>query len=460
MPRNYVKELELIIESLKADVAKRAQIMQYHESDIADALENLNKDQRLKLYKILGDEIVSEIFSYLENVEDYIEELSSEKAADLIELMDSDDAVDVLEELDEQDRDRIVSLMEPQTIEDIKLIHQYDEDQIGSKMTNNYIVISKQNNVKTAMKRVITEAAENDNVSTIYVVDEFDHFYGALDLRDLIIAREGDVLSHIIKQNYPSFYATELVEDCITRLKDYGLDSYPILNEQDALIGVLTSDDVVEALDEEMGDDYAKLAGLTEEENLNESVFQSVKKRLPWLIVLLFLGLLVSSMISGFEAVVAALPMIVFFQSLILDMAGNTGTQSLAVTIRLLSDEKISKRDLFKTILKEIRIGFMNGLILAVLAFGFVYLFLFVTKQAVSSDVFNHLESLKAAGIVSISLLSAMTLCSLIGSAVPIFFMKIKIDPAVASGPFITTINDVIAVFIYYGLATVMFLNF
>lgn len=458
MSRDYIKELQLIIESPKADDQKKIQVMQYHESDIADALENLNKDQRLKLYKILGDEIVSEIFSYLENVEEYVTELSQEQAADIIELMDSDDAVDVLEELDEQDRNQIVSLMEPESIQDIKLISQYDENQMGSKMTNNFILISKGNNVKLAMKKVISEAAENDNVSIIYVEDEFHHFYGALDLRDLIIARENDDLVQIIKQNYPSFHATDLVEDCISKLKDYSLDSYPILNEHDELIGVITANDVIEALDDEMKDDYAKLGGLTEEEDLRESVFTSVKKRLPWLIVLLFLGLIVSSMISGFEAVVAALPMIVFFQSLILDMAGNTGTQSLAVTIRMLSDERVTKKDLVKTIFKEIRIGFVNGLLLSILAFIFVYCFLFITKQTISSDVFNHFEALKAAGIVGISLLSAMTICSFVGSAVPMFFMKIKIDPAVASGPFITTINDVIAVIIYYGLASWLFL--
>lgn len=460
MIRDYVEELVQIIESNKSEEEQKGLILQYHESDIADALANLNKDQRLKLYHILGEENVSEIFAYLDNVADYVEELSQEKAADIIELMDSDDAIDVLEELDEDDRKEIESLMEPDSIEDIKLIDQFSEEQIGSKMTTNFILISKSNNVKTAMKRVIAEAAENDNVSTIYVEDEYHHFFGTLDLRDLIIARENDDLVSLMKQNYPYFYANEEVTDCIGRLRDYALDSYPILNAKNEIIGVVTSDDVVEVLDEEMGDDYAKLGGLTEEENLNESIFLSVKKRLPWLIALLFLGLVVSSLISGFEAVVAALPVIVFFQSLILDMAGNTGTQSLAVTIRMLSVEEVKTKDLLKLCFKEIRVGFTNGLILAVLAFVFVFCFLFITKQSISGDVYDHLQALKASGIVSLSLLMAMTICSLIGSAIPIFFMKIKIDPAVASGPFITTLNDIIAIVLYYGLAYLLFLAF
>ena len=458
MPRDYVEELKLIISSNEDEDIKRSDILQYHESDIADALEELTKEERLMLYHILGDEIVSEIFAYLEDVEDYIEEISSQKAADIIELMDADDAIDILDELDEEDRDEIVSLMEPEVVEDIELIEKYLEEEIGSKMTNNYILISKTYRVKEAMKKVIKEAAENDNVSIIYVEDEFGKYFGALDLRDLIIARENDKLIDIIKQSYPSFYATELVDDIIVSLKDYGLDSYPILNENNEVIGVLTASDVLEAVDEEMKDDYAKLAGLTEEEELDESVFTSVKKRLPWLIVLLFMGFMVSGLISSFEDVVKTLPMIVFFQSLILGMAGNTGTQSLAVTIRLISDEEVSRKEIAKTIFKEVRIGLMNGSILGCLAFGFVFVFLFVTKQGVTSDVFSYSESIKAAGIVGFSLLVAMTICSVIGSIIPIIFKKIKIDPAVASGPFITTINDVLAVLIYYGLASIMFL--
>ena len=179
MPRDYVEELKVIIASENDDDAKKSDILQYHESDIADALEELEKSERLMLYRILGDEIVSEIFAYLENVEEYIEEISSEKAADIIELMDADDAIDILDELDEEDREEIVSLMEPEVVEDIELIEQYSEDEIGSKMTNNFILISKTYRVKEAMKKVIKEAAENDNVSIIYVEDEFGKFFGA-----------------------------------------------------------------------------------------------------------------------------------------------------------------------------------------------------------------------------------------------------------------------------------------
>ena len=452
-------EIKEIIVSSESNEIKKSKILQYHENDIADALSELTKEERIKLYNILEDETVSLIFAYLDNVEEYIEEISNQKAAEIIELMDADDAIDVLEELDEDKSEEIVSLMEPESVTDIELINRYKEDELGSKMTNNYIIISKDNTIRSAMKSVIAQAADNDNVAIIYVEDECNKYYGAIDLRDLIISREKDDLLSIIKQNYPSFYATENISDILIKLTEYGQDSYPVLNENDEVIGAFTYEDVIEELEEEMKEDYAKLAGLTEEEDLDESVFQSVKKRIPWLAVLLFLSFMVSMLISRFEGVVSTIPMIVFFQSLILGMAGNTGTQSLAVTIRLLSDEEISGKDVLKTIFKEIRVGFLNGLILGILGFTFVFGFISITKQPIRNNAFSYVDAIEVASIVGFSLLFAMTFSCVVGSLIPIIFKKIKIDPAVASGPFITTLIDVIAVLIYYTLATILFIG-
>ena len=374
--------------------------------------------------------------------------------------MDADDAIDVLEELDDDKKQEIVSLLDKEAREDIKQIASYDEDELGSKMTNNYVVIHTTDNVKSAMKQVIKEAADNDNVSNIFVLNDDETFYGVLELRELIIARQNDDLLKKIKTNYPYFYDKANISDVLPDLKEYGLDSYPILNEKDELVGVVTADDVVEAVDDEMGDDYAKFAGLTEEIEQGESVLSSVKKRIPWLIILLVLGLVQSFSMTGFESVIAALPIIVFFQTLVLDMAGNSGTQSLAVTIRLLSDKPNSGKEIFKSAVKEFFTGLLNGFILGALSFTFVVLFLFITKQSVHAEAFSWGDALMGGGIVGIALLVAMAVSSLVGALVPIIFMKIHIDPAVASGPFITTINDITALLIYYGLAYVLFLAF
>ena len=457
---DIIKDLEEILKSNLSNEEKREKLLQYHESDIAELTDDMDPKEREEVFHILGDESAGEVLLHSDDIGEVIENIEPEKLADIIETMDADDAIDVLEELDEDQRKEVVELMEPEAREDIKAITKYDDDMIGSKMTNNYVTIKSTDTVKTAMKSVIQQAADNDNVSNIYVLDENDKFYGVLELRDLIIARANSELDSIIKKNYPYFLADSLVEDCLQDLKDYALDSYPILDENDKLVGVITSDDVIEALDEQTAEDYAKLAGLTDEEELDESVFTSVKKRIPWLIVLLILGLIQAFTMSGFEAVVAALPIIVFFQTLILDMAGNTGTQSLAVTIRMISTQDVSKKEIFKTIFKEIRIGILNGLLLAILSFGFVFLYLKIANKGIRVDsAFDVMEACKGAGIVGIALLVAMTVSSFIGTIVPILFLKIKVDPAVASGPFITTINDITALLIYYGLATLLLAN-
>ena len=458
MERDYLQEIEEILSSSLSDKDKKEKLLQYHENDIADVLDKLEPEEQAKLHDILGDEVFGDVILHADDIGDVVENMSAEDAADIIEQMDADDAIDVLEELNEEKREEIVKLMDQEAVDDIKAITQYDEDELGSKMTNNFITILNNDTVTSAMKKVIAQAADNDNVSTIFVLDGEDKLYGELELRDLIIARKDTDLSKIIKTNYPYYLATAKVDETLPELKEYSLDSYPIVDEKMHLIGVITLEDIVEVLNDESGDDYVKLAGITEEEDIDESVVKSVTKRIPWLIVLLVLGLIQSISMSGFEAVVAALPIIIFFQTLVLDMAGNAGTQSLAVTIRLIATQEVEKRKIFKAVFKEIRVGMTNGLILASLSFGVVLLYLYIANKGIRLDTtFEIGDALKGAGIVALALFSAMTLSSFVGTIIPIFFLKIKVDPAVASGPFITTINDVIAMLIYYGLAALLF---
>ena len=343
--------------------------------------------------------------------------------------------------------------MEKDAKEDVCLIYSYNDDEIGSKMTTNFICINNRQTIKGAMKELVSQAEENDNVNTIYVVDDNNIYYGAIDLKDLIVAREYQKLEDIISTSYPYVYAHEKMSECIEDLKDYSEDSIPVLNKDKEIIGVITSSDIVEAVDEEMSDDYAKLAGLTEENDLTEGLFASMKKRLPWLILLLFLGMGVSSVVGIFENVVSQLAIIVCFQSLILDMAGNVGTQSLAVTIRVLMDEDISAKQKLEFVLKEMRIGFANGLLLGSMAFVLLGIYIIVVKGKPWHYAFA------ISGCVGVSLLLAMLISSLIGVLTPMFFHKIKIDPAVASGPLITTINDLVAVVTYYGLAAIVLIG-
>lgn len=428
----------------------RAKLEKFHDNDIAKAMEYMTPAERRLLYRALGEKS-SEVFAYLEHPETYLAELPARKAAAVIEQMDADDAIDVLEKLDETQRDELIRLIDRETREDISLIHSYDEDCIGSKMTTNFIVISKDMDIRSAMRALIEQAAENDNISTIYVEDEQKCFYGAVALGDLIVARAETPLERLIITSYPSVYADEQIDDCIERLKEYSEDSIPVLDGERHILGVITAQDVVEMTDEALEEDYAKLAGLTAGEEKEETVFQSIKKRLPWLLVLLVLGLVVSSVVGVFEKVVQNLTLIVCFQSLILDMAGNVGTQSLAVTIRRLTEEEAMHK--FRFVFREMRVAFCNGLILGGASFALIGLYIFAFKGQGLAAAFS------ISGCIGLALLLAMIISGLTGTVIPLFFHKIKVDPAVASGPLITTVNDLVAVVTYYGLAWILLIG-
>ena len=449
----YVEELIAIIRGNLSREELIDRLFDYHDNDIAEALELLTPEERKRLYSALGAERVAEIFAYLDDGDIYLKELSLKQQAKVISEMDSDDAVDILEEVDDDTKCKILGMLDKEASEDVKLLLSYDEDEIGSYMTTNFILIHNDLTVREAMRELVRQAGENDNISTIYVVDRQEQYYGAIELQDLIIAREHTELEDLISRSYPFVMDHEKISECIEKIKDYAEDSIPVLLEDRSIGGIITAQDIVEVVDDEMGDDYAKLAGLTAEEDLNETTGESIRKRLPWLVILLFLGMVVSAVVGVFESVVAVLPIVMCFQSLILDMAGNVGTQSLAVTIRVLMDENLTTGQKVKLLFKEMKIGFFNGVILAVMALVFLGTYIHLFKG------FDLGYSLMISACVGVSLVGAMVVSSLVGTLTPIFFKKVGVDPAVASGPLITTINDLVAIVVYYGLVAVVLID-
>lgn len=371
----YVEEL---IEIIRAGLSREELVdwlFDYHDNDIADALELLTPEERKRLYSALGAERVAEIFAYLDDGDVYLKELSLKQQAKVISEMDSDDAVDILEEVDDDTKCKILGMLDKEASEDVQLLLSYDEDEIGSYMTTNFILIHNDLTVREAMRELVKQAGENDNISTIYVVDWAEQYYGAIELQDLIIAREHTELEDLINRSYPYVMDHEKISECIEKIKDYAEDSIPVLLEDRSIGGIITTQDIVEIVDDEMGGDYAKLAGLIAEEDLNETTRESIRKRLPWLVILTVMALLF-----------------------------------LGAYIHL-----------FK--------GFSLG------------------------------YSMMVSACVGVSLVGAMVVSSLVGTLTPIFFKKVGVDPAVASGPLITTINDLVAIVVYYGLVAVVLID-
>ena len=449
----FAEKILRIIRSSPSMEEMREQLRDYHDNDIAQSLKYLNRAERNLLYSALDAEWLAEIISYIDDPVEYVDEIGIDKLSAIINEMDADDAVDLWESIDESVKVKLRPMIDDQTKAAILLINSYDDDEVGSLITTNYICIHQSLTIRQAMHELVRQAGENDNIATIYVVDGRNRFCGAIDLKDLIVARENVPLDSLISYAYPNLLDHETISDSIEKIKDYAEDSLPVLNRDKKIIGIITAQDVVEAVDDELGEDYAKLAGLSAEEDLNETIAESIKKRLPWLIILLFLGMGVSTVVGAFEGVVAVLPVVICFQSLILDMAGNVGTQSLAVTIRVLMDENLSAKDKLHLAAKEMKVGSCNGALLGVMALVFlgVYIVLFKGYSAANAFLIS--------GCVGLSLLAAIVISSLVGTLVPMLFHKVKIDPAVASGPLITTINDLVSVVTYYGLAWVFLID-
>ena len=452
---DYTAEIINIIRSSDAPKAIMSRLEDYHGNDIADVLGLLPLQERKKFYRVISAEMLADVFEYLDPEEagTYLDEMDIRKAALIVSKLDTDTAVDILKCIGKEKRTLIIDTLSDDIKKEIQLIASFDEDEIGSRMTTNCIVIHEGMTIKQAMDELVSQAEENDNISTLFVVDQDNVFIGAVDLKDLITAKSDQTLTDLAASSFPYIYATEQTADCIEKLKDYSESVIPVLDDTNKLMGVITSQNIIEAVDDEMGEDYARFAGLIAEEDLNETLPQSLKKRLPWLLVLLGLGFIVSSVVGVFERVVAQLTLIMAFQSMILDMAGNVGTQSLAVTIRVLTDENLSFKQKCRLVYKEMRVGLINGLLLGTLSFILTGLYILIFKH--QTPVF----SFSVSACIGISLVLAMLISSGVGTLIPLFFKRIKVDPAVASGPLITTINDLVAVVTYYGMSWLLLLN-
>lgn len=452
LQRDYAGQLLVLLRSGQPRRELAEHLEDYHDNDLAAVLGQLSAGERQKLYTLLGTRWLAQVLSYTEDAGTYLQEMEPAHAAQVLSEMDADDAVDVLESLPGAVQQRLVALLDDDSRRDVRTIRSYREDEAGSLMTTNFVSVPHDLTIRQAMRELVRQAGEHDNIGTVYAT-ESGRLYGAIDLKDLITARENDALEDIISTSYPYVTDHEKLSDCAQRLREYAEDSIPVVDEDLHLLGVITAQDVVELVDDQMGDDYAKLGGLSGEEDLEESTRQSIRKRLPWLIILLILGLGVSSVVGVFEGVVAAVPIVICFQSLILDMAGNVGTQSLAVTIRVLADEELPAGQKHRLVGKELRVGFGNGLLLGLLAFVFIGLYLCVLKHTPAVHAFL------ISGCVGLALMLSMVISSLVGTLIPMFFQALHVDPAVASGPLITTVNDLVAVVTYYGLVWLLLIR-
>lgn len=444
---NLFDKIRLLLEEEHDQERLKEAFLDLHPYDIASILPLLTPQERQDIYEILTYEEIADIFEYIDNNElviSFLDEMSKKEGALIIDEMEPDDAADILKD---DGASKYLDLIDEEQKDDVIYLMSHDEDTAGSIMTTNYIELSQNDDVKIAMKKLFQNASESEMIDILYVVED-ERLIGTLTLHDLIVARSPKLVGEIMDTN---LIYCEVSDDIILaskKIHNYGLYALPIL-DNGIMKGIITMDDAVDTLEEEAVEDYEKLAGVSDiDENL--SFIQNIKKRLPWLLILLVLSFIVSFVESGFDHVISAVTVLVFFQTLILDMSGNSGTQSLAVTVRGVSNNQFGDaQSSLKRIFKEMKIGLLNGFLMCLMAF--VSSMIFLSIKNVDGSIYISL-------VIGISMGLALLSSGVIGATIPILLSKLKIDPAVASGPFITTISDIVAILIYFGLASAILL--
>ena len=463
LQRDFVGEIVSLINDHLNDPDFAAEIDEYHPFDISRAFQLIEKSQRLDVCNRLPIGNVAAIFEHFDQDDaiEYIKEFTSSFAVAVIDRMETDDAVDLMQYLVAEDEDTdLVNLLSPKKRNELKKYWNYSQNEIGSVMSNSFIEIPLSMSVKDAMKKVMGIAGETDYISILYIVDK-QKLVGYLILKQLIIARASDAISDLVETRFVSAKPTEDKETVARLMQDYGLSSMPIVNDEGSIVGIITHDVMIDIISDEQSEDYAKFAGLGsgDIEAQSETVLSSVKSRLPWLTILLFLSLVTSIILTVFESALsnsaALAARIAVYMPLILGMSGNAGTQSLAVMIRylIINDKEIAKATIRKHLRREIGTGIIQGLLIGLLTFG-VIIVSYLIKTDFSIDGKIWIYAIVTGGSIFIAIMVA----TLLGAVIPLVMSKLKFDPAVASGPFISTVSDIIALLVYYSISLAILL--
>ncbi|BBK28630.1 magnesium transporter MgtE [Staphylococcus arlettae] len=421
----------------------RTEFLTMHTYEQSEYFEDSEDEIRQRIFEVLSPEEVANFFDQLEIDEEEYEALfdtmNASYASHVLEDMSYDNAVDIMNNLSKQKIVSLLTLMNKDDAKEIKALLHYEEDTAGGIMTTEYISLKATMPVKETLMHVKEQAPDAETIYVIFAVNDDKQLVGVLSLRDLIIAENDAYIEDIMSERVISANVADDQEDVAQKMRDYDFIAMPVVDYQDHLLGIITIDDILDVIDEEASEDYSRLAGVSDVDATNDSVTKTALKRLPWLIILTFLGMITATILGSFEDTLSQVALLAAFIPIISGMSGNSGTQSLAVSVRNISTGEIDEQSKFKVALRETGSGFLSGLVCAAI----LLMIIIVLYQQPILGL-----------IVASSLTIAMTVGTLVGSMIPLVMNKLNIDPAVASGPFITTINDIVSMLIYFGLAT------
>ncbi|WP_299333455.1 magnesium transporter [uncultured Psychroserpens sp.] len=434
-----IDKVERLVE-LKNDKELKLLLNEFHYADVAEILDELSLEDSVYLIKLLDSETTSDILTELDEDtrEKVLEKLSAKEIAEEVEELDTDDAADIIAELPEKRQAEVISQIEDEEHrEEITELLTYEDDSAGGLMAKELVKVYETWTVAGCLRRIRGQAKEVTRVHSIYVVNKEEKLIGRLSLKDLIVAKSEQKIADIAKDNVDYVHVNDDVEDVAKVMSKYDLEAIPVVDDEQTLLGRITIDDIVDVLKEEAEKDYQLAAGITQDVEADDTVWELTKARLPWLVLGLFGGLGSVFIMKGYEDIMATVPSLFFYTPLIAAMAGNVGVQSSAIIVQGLANDNV-KGSIFNRLVKEVGLSLINGFALAIL----VILFGFAINQ-------NATESLA----IAVSMMSVIIVAALVGTFVPIILDKRGIDPAIATGPFITTSNDILGIYLFFVLS-------
>jgi magnesium transporter len=442
--KEIIDNLYYLIEE-KDELALKNIIIDTHPADLADILRALGDEERDYLFGLMNAETASEVVTELDEVtrEDIVSELAMARLSEIVDEMDSDDAADVVAELPGHIQKKVLANIEPQDRAEVEKLLIHEEDTAGGIMALEYIAVYDDQTVDDAISEIRRRAEEVGEIFYVYAIDRGNRLVGVVPIKSLFLRNPRRIIKDIMHTDVISVSADMDQEQVANIVRKYDLSSVPVVDRYNRLVGRITVDDIVDVMQEEANEDLQRMAGIADEEILQEtSTFRITKNRLPWLLVA-FLGQLMAAMVlTQFEATLLEIAALTFFIPVIMAMGGNAGIQSSTIVVRSIALNEGGATGLWDRLLREFRVALLNGILIGLLLAGVIMLW-------------PHIENPPILGAtIGLAMMFVIINSALFGAVIPFALNKFNIDPAIATGPFITTSNDVLGLLIYLSLAT------
>lgn len=439
--------LRQLMDTNKVQVFKK-ELLNLHFYDQGQFFISLDEAGRKKMTELLSPKEMGDMFDTLpdedQETQDYLQEMEPQYAANMLSEMYNDNAADILEHLDDKISEVYLDLMPEKDANKIKRLMRYGVDTAGGIMTTDMISLKADTTIMDAIAKIKRDADLAETVNYLYVTDAERKLVGVISLREILVAPADALVKDVMTDNVISVSPEIDQSDVAHTIRDYGFLAVPVVNSQERLIGMVTVDDIIEVIDDEAQSDYSGLAGVNVDD-VSEMPITATMKRLPWLITLLFLGMLTATLINHFDVLLNEASILAVFISLITGTAGNAGTQSLAVAVRRLALSDDEQPSMAKMIVSEVITGLLIGVLTGVTVLVLV-------------GLWKH--NFVLGGVIGLSMATAIWVANMAGSLIPLGMDKLGFDPAVASGPFISTLSDLTSVLIYFNIASLFMSSF